>query len=71
MHCRQSTYEKENYKNNVVCIIFTLSVYPKNMIDSCLRYEKIMNECEKNYEYVSKITNFGEGKYPKNRYVII
>ena len=47
---RQSTYEKENYKNNVGCIIFMVIVYPKNVRVSCLSYEKIMNEYKKIYE---------------------
>lgn len=50
MRCQQSTYEKENYKNNVGCIIFMMLVYPEIVIESCLTYEKIMNECQKIYE---------------------
>ena len=34
-HFRLSTYEKENYKNNVGCIIFMALVYPENMMESC------------------------------------
>lgn len=47
---QQPTYEKENYKNNVGCIIFMMLVYPVNMIESCLTFEKNMNECQKFYE---------------------
>lgn len=54
MHCRQSTYEKENYKNNVGCIIFMKTVYPVNMMESCLTCEKILNECEMFYEFLEK-----------------
>jgi len=47
LRCKQSTYEKENYKNNVGCIIFTMLVYREIVIESCVTYEKIMNECQK------------------------
>ena len=50
MHFLQSTYEKENYKNNVGCIIFMVIVYPENMIESCLNFEKNMNVYRKIYE---------------------
>ena len=40
MFLKQSTYEKENYKNNVGCIIFMVLVYPEIVMESCLTYEK-------------------------------
>lgn len=50
MFLKQSTYEKENYKNNVGCIIFMVLVYPENMMESCLSYEKMVNDCRSFYE---------------------
>ena len=57
--------KKKFYKNNVGCIIFTVLVrsrglgdvykrqvlvYPINVMESCVTYEKIMNECRMFYE---------------------
>ncbi len=42
--------KKKNYKNNVGCIIFMILVYSENMMESCLSYEKMVNECQKIYE---------------------
>ena len=42
--------KKKIYKNNVGCIIFMGLVYTKNMRESCLTYENLVNECRKNYE---------------------
>ena len=42
--------KKKNYKNNVGYIIFMVLVYPENMMESCLSYEKMVNECQKIYE---------------------
>ena len=39
--------KKKIYKNNVGCIIFMVLVYPENMMESCLSYEKIVNEFKK------------------------
>ena len=47
---RYPTYEKENYKNNVGCIIFMMLVYLINVMESCVTCEKIMNECRMFYE---------------------
>ena len=43
-------FEKENYKNNVGCIIFMVLVYPEIVMESCLTYEKKVNDCRKFYE---------------------
>lgn len=42
--------KKKIYKNNVDCIIFMILVYSEIMMESCLSYEKIVNECQKIYE---------------------
>ena len=49
-HFKLSTYEKENYKNNVGCIIFMVLVYSEIMMESCLSYEKTVNDCRSFYE---------------------
>ena len=41
---------KENYKNNVGCIIFMVLVYSEIMMESCLSYEKTVNDCRSFYE---------------------
>ena len=50
MFLKQSTYEKENYKNNVCFFIFIILLYRQIMIEFCLRCEKNLNKCQKNYE---------------------
>ena len=48
---RQSTYEKENFiKIMLAVIIFMMLVYRESLKESCLSYEKIVNECQKIYE---------------------
>ena len=42
--------KKKFYKNNVGFIIFIALVYPAIMRKSCLRCEKNLNKCQKNYE---------------------
>ena len=42
--------KKKFYKNNVGCIIFMVLVYPENMMESCLSYEKMVNDCRSFYE---------------------
>ena len=42
--------KKKIYKNNVGCIIFMVLVYPENMMESCLSYEKMVNDCRSFYE---------------------
>ena len=37
-------------KNNVGCIIFMVLVYPEIVMESCLTYEKKVNDCRKFYE---------------------
>ena len=45
---RQSTYEKENFiKIMLAVIIFMLLVYRESLKESCLSYEKLVNEFEK------------------------
>ena len=46
--------KKKFYKNNVGCIIFMMPVYPKNVMESCLTCEKILNECEMFCEFPEK-----------------
>ena len=42
--------KKKIYKNNVGCIIFMVLVYPEIVMESCLTYEKKVNDCRKFYE---------------------
>ena len=45
---RQSTYEKENFiKIMLAVIIFMMLVYRESLKESCLSYEKLVNEFEK------------------------
>ena len=50
MFLKQTKYEKENYKNNVLFIIFMILLYRQIMMEFCLRCEKKLNKCQKNYE---------------------
>ena len=59
---RQSTYEKRNFiKINVGFIIFITLVYPAIMRKSCLRCEKNLNKCRRNYEERNWDIYFTEG----------
>ena len=42
--------KKKFYKNNVGCIIFMVLVYSEIMMESCLSYEKTVNDCRSFYE---------------------
>ena len=42
--------KKKIYKNNVGCIIFMVLVYPEIMMESCLSYEKTVNDCRSFYD---------------------
>ena len=42
--------KKKFYKNNVGFIIFMVLVYPEIVMESCLTYEKKVNDCRKFYE---------------------
>ena len=42
--------KRKFYKNNVGCIIFIVLVYPEIVMESCLTYEKKVNDCRKFYE---------------------
>ena len=50
MFLKKTTYEKENYKKNVLFIIFIILLYRQIMMEFCLRCEKKLNKCQKNYE---------------------
>ena len=50
MFLKKSKNLKENYKNNVCFIIFMILLYRQIMIEFCLRCEKNLNKCQKNYE---------------------
>lgn len=48
---RQSTYEKENFiKIMLAVLFFMVLVYPEIVMESCLTYEKKVNDCRKFYE---------------------
>lgn len=53
--------KKKFYKNNVGFIIFIALVYPAIMRKSCLRCEKNLNKCRKNYEERNWDIYFTEG----------
>ena len=46
--------KKKIYKNNVGCIIFMVLVYSEIMMESCLSYEKTVNDCRSFYEWAWK-----------------
>ena len=50
MFLKQKKNEKLNYKNNVCFIIFMILLYRQIMMEFCLRCEKNLNKCQKNYE---------------------
>ena len=52
---------KKFYKNNVGFIIFIALVYPAIMRKSCLRCEKNLNKCRRNYEERNWDIYFTEG----------
>ena len=53
--------KKKFYKNNVGFIIFITLVYPAIMRKSCLRCEKNLNKCRRNYEDRNWDIYFTEG----------
>lgn len=53
--------KKKFYKNNVGFIIFITLVYPAIMRKSCLRCEKNLNKCRRNYEERNWDIYFTEG----------
>ena len=53
--------KKKFYKNNVGFIIFIALVYPAIMRKSCLRCEKNLNKCRRNYEDRNWDIYFTEG----------
>ena len=53
--------KKKFYKNNVGFIIFMVLVYLGIMIESCLRCEKNLNKCRRNYEDRNWDIYFTEG----------
>ena len=54
--------KKKFYKNNVGCIIFMVTVYLRDVRESCLTYEKILNKCRKIYECDERLAEYGRKK---------
>jgi len=52
--------KKKFYKNNVGCIIFMMLVYRESLKESCLSYEKLVNEFEKICNFLEKWAVFGD-----------